>query len=160
MTNQKSGKSQIDRPGYRLRLARERLGKEPQDVAHTTGMSLPAYFDCEGRDDLTDVISLRELFKICEAVAIEPWQLLSDQGSPPEPLSCTEFIDAIFRRVGHGGKLRSVEDRLGFYIAPVMKDPSAILEWSANWLRDVSAEIGVDSFAALQGLWVESKRRV
>lgn len=127
----------IDSPQDRLRRARERSGKSPEEVARHAGLNLPSYYDCEQSHDLWAVISLDELKRICDAVGIRSRSLFSDQPmSDSEMISFAELSERIKSFVAASNlPISQLEDEVGFELENVLREPSQIGLWSAEWLK-------------------------
>ena len=148
----------MNEPRHRLKAIREQSGKLPAEIAAQAEISLASYCDCEQGDDLKDVISLRELQKICSALGIQPVELFSNQR--PETTGSISFdeivsgIKAFLER--EKISLPEFEDMFGFRMEAVLRDSSEIWEWSVDWLQQVSKTIGIDWLAALPKESLES----
>jgi transcriptional regulator with XRE-family HTH domain len=141
-----------DSPEARLRSARLRSGKAPEDVALAAGMSGSSYYDLEScPGELMIAISLKDLKKVCDMIGCSVSSLFADRvrngGEPilPEDIVCqiTEFL----RR--HEVDISEFEDDVGFEIRQCTRDSSSILEWNVDCLRAVCGKLGLDWHTAL-----------
>jgi transcriptional regulator with XRE-family HTH domain len=70
----------------RLKQARERRGKTPQEIAEAIGITVESYYDLESTDDLSMVLSLRKILKLCRTLSLTPADLFGWQSAEIAPL--------------------------------------------------------------------------
>ena len=137
----------------RLKAARQQRGKSPKEIANAIGISVESYYDLEDSDEFARVLSLREFLQLCDAVSLSPVDLLGWQSTDltainPETLRCRmrDYINANSLSIG------SLEDIVGFQLAPFMADIDEFYDWNLDCLKAVCKTIGVDPADALAAL--------
>ncbi len=139
--------------GKKLRAAREDSGKSPEEIAEALGISSAAYYDLEAFDDeLPTSLSLDKVALLFTLLKIEPAMFFAT-APPPESVS----PDALIRKISEylNTKRMTVsefEDRVGWDIEPLLKEPSKILSYDIDALRDICNEIGVDWLSVVQSI--------
>ena len=129
----------------RLKQAREGRGKTPQEIAEAIGITVESYYDLESTDDLSMVLSLRKVLKLCQALALMPADLFGWQPVESSPL----FPETLQRLINDYlnlklMKMKSFEDLVGYYIAPFMANKDEFYEWNMDCLKAVCDAIGID----------------
>jgi len=95
-------------------------------------------------------ISLLELRELGTALGIPIRVLFSDEPPTTLQISPERLVEVIKKYLSETGMtISEFEDRVGFFIAPILEDPSEFFKWNADCLRFVCQEIGVDWVSAL-----------
>ena len=138
----------------RIRDARERLGRSPEEVSREVGMGLDAYEDIEAYDDeISTSISIGQLRSLANALDRRLDQLLGV--APSDPADSEISIDALLDRVRAelAKRKESVEefgDRIGWDISSAVEAPaSAWVDWNLDCLRDVCRAVSCDWVSVL-----------
>ena len=147
--------SKVDGSGVpyhvRLKRVRESTGRSDRDIAALLGVSLQEYYEWETFEgELTVAMSLAEVSKLSSALGICS-RLIFDDGEPEaSTLSAAQLSAKIKTYIYASGlSITEFENRVGFEIAPALRDSSEILKWNVDCLRFVCKEIGVDLRIAL-----------
>lgn len=139
-------------PHERLRSARERSGKTPQEVASLSGETVMNLYDLESyEDEIPTTISLGELDKLCKVLGISVRSLFEDDTqNQQQKLSSSDLVNRILQYL-HEARvtLDAFEDKVGYTIRECFVTPEKVLEWNVDCLRYVCSEIGVDWLTAL-----------
>ena len=131
--------------GERLKRARELAGKSPHEIAHSVGLSDPAYYDLENcPGELNRNISLCELSMIASTLGLCPSSLFSDT-VPKQTVSMEELSKKIRDHlVAKQISITDLEGQVGFTIEAALYNPSEILKWNIDCLRFVCSMLRVD----------------
>jgi hypothetical protein len=139
---------------FRLKQAREALGKSPQEIHALLGisdMSIGSYYDLEDHDGtLNTTISLGELWRLSSVLRTSARFIFDGKLEDGSLLSPSDLSARIKRHVENTAtSITDFEDRVGFVIAPALDDPYEVFNWNVDCLRFVSEEIGVNWLDAL-----------
>lgn len=141
-------------PRDRLRLFRQRAGFAPSEVAAVIGISVPAYFDLEGDDDLETSISLQEIKALATFLKIDAASLLFAEEQSEAAISPRELAGSLrtlseSRRVA----LPRLEEEIGWSLEEFLRNPDVgIRGWNLICLRDVCRAVNCSWAAALNGV--------
>jgi hypothetical protein len=139
----------------RIRSARVRVGLDERAMAERLGIGLPAYCDLERFDDeLATCLSLDQVRRLAQVLRLSIAALIAadaDATASGPAMSMTELIDRIRQRlVQEGLNVEAFSDRVGWDITAAMTNPdSAWRDWNIDCLRDVCAEMEIDSLRVL-----------
>jgi hypothetical protein len=99
-------------------------------------------------------ISLKQLQKLCVALSVDPFTLLTSDSQTGEPKSLTfeELVTAsddlvCSKRI----TLASFEAAAGKSLAEAIDDPKACFSWNLDCLKDVSTAVGLDWLSFVVG---------
>ena len=130
----------------RLKAAREKCGKTPNQIIASVGNSFNSYYDLESGKDWFNAITLRNIYLISQAVALTPGELLL--GRPNEPAGCITFEALRDRLVDwlreRNVTLKDLETRAGCELTSFIKDPASAGAWNLDRLCSVCEVISVD----------------
>jgi hypothetical protein len=124
-------------------------------MAERLGIGLPAYCDLERFDDeLVTCLSLDQVRRLAQVLRVPIAALIADEADAAASgpaMSITELIDRIRRRLTQEGiSVDAFLDRVGWDITAAVTDPdSAWRDWNIDCLRDVCAEMAIDSLRVL-----------
>src|SRR3954470_22854729 len=114
-------------PSENIRVARERAGLQPEDVARAVGLNKPSYYDVEGSDDeVTGNISMAILAAIARFLGTTPVEVLEGEGTQPgRAKRPTSDLVALARARIAADRLtiEAYGDRFGWNLAPVFENP-------------------------------------
>ena len=145
--------------GAKLLAARNRLHRTPDEMAKLLDIPVAAYYDLEAFDDeLTTSLSMRQVAQLFNTLGVEPTTFF--ETDPTEALSSDGFVTKINEYL----KTRQItiaefEDQVGWDIDPLLKDPSRLLSYNVDGLRDISSGIGVHWLSVLQGIISDHNRQ-
>jgi hypothetical protein len=138
-------------PNERLRAARERLGKEPHQIARETGLQ---YYDMEDCDDeLWMASSLRDIVKVCFHLNVTARSLFDPESREELPQARYTFGD-IANLIRQHLEARSISaeefgNRAGWGVDDILANAPAGWEWNVDCLKDVCGMIRVNWLDAL-----------
>jgi len=140
----------------RIAAARERQGLSETDVASRVGLTIPAYFDLEQfEDEVFTVIDLNQLSSLAAALGVKPAVLLLGDEAEPIPQDITPE-DAVAHLNEHLATRRQsieeLEEAVGWFLAPVVADPTHLWTYPVEALYVICKAIGVDWVRALPPL--------
>lgn len=134
-------------PNERIRVARERCGKTPKEVAALSNIDLPTYYDLETfTDEVTTAVSLRDLNQICGVLGISIANLF-DQGplSYEETPNLLQIHHLIERHLLETGiSVAQFEHKVGYTVKAIFQHPETIWDWNIDCLSCVCCELGID----------------
>jgi len=139
----------------RLRSARVRVGLDERAMAERLGIGLPAYCDLERFDDqLVTCWSLDQVRRLAQVLRLPVAALIADDADATASgpaMSMTELIDRIRRRLLQEGiSVDAFSGRVGWDLTAAVAEPdSAWRDWNIDCLRDVCAEMEIDSLRVL-----------
>jgi len=140
--------SSASTPPERIRLARERAGLEPMDVAARLDLPQAHYWDLESfEDEAWMTLSLEELGALARLLGVTSRYILDGESpvAPDKRLSFEEFAAVIRKAVeAAGGDVDAWGETAGWDVAPLLADPKAIWELNADGLKDIADTAGVD----------------
>jgi hypothetical protein len=131
------------------------VGLDERTIAERLGMSLPAYCDLERFDDeLVTCLSLDQVRRLAQVLRLSIPALLghdADAAGSSSPMSMVEVIDRVRQRLVQAGiSVEGFSDRVGWDVTAALNDPdSAWHDWNIDCLRDLCAEMGIDSLRVL-----------
>lgn len=135
-------------PPERIRIARERAGLEPMDVAEKLGLPQAHYWDLESfEDEAETTLSLRELSALAQILGLTPRYILDGESpvAAEERISFGEFAAAIRTAVAAGGgDVDAWGDLAGWDVAPILADAQQVWELNADALKDIAETAHVD----------------
>jgi transcriptional regulator with XRE-family HTH domain len=137
-------------PSENLRLARERAGLEPAQVAEATGLNRPWIYDLEADDDeVVGNISLRVLAVLARTVGTTPLQLVEGPASRAVVVrrSAAALAMLMRSRIDNDAPALTIEalgDRIGWDIAAFAADPDQLWEYPLVMLQALCADLNVD----------------
>jgi transcriptional regulator with XRE-family HTH domain len=137
----------MHRPGERLRQARERAGKTQRDIATAIGIPLPAYYDLEDFDELTDVISLAELSHLSKHLGVDPTYFFSESplpgpaGNMPSSRLAEEINNYLHQ---NNVSQAAFEATAGWELGAFLTNPKVAGQWNVQCLKDVCAVLGMN----------------
>ena len=135
-------------PADRIRIARERAGLEPMDVAAQLDLPQAHYWDLESfEDEASMTLSLEELSALARILGVTPRFILDGEPpvSPEDRMSFEAFAAAIRKAVdAAGGDVDAWGDVAGWDVAPLLADPRAVLELSSDAVKDIAEAAGLD----------------
>ena len=135
-------------PSENIRAARVRAGMEPEDVARAVGLNKPWYYDVEGRDDeVTGNISMTTLMTIARTLGTTVVALLEgpEMAGAPSKRSSAELAALARARIAADGLTADAYgDRIGWDIAPVLKNPEHVWQYPFAMLQSLCEDLGVD----------------
>lgn len=135
----------------RLKRAREAVGKSPEQVAFSVGVSAATYYDWEwGEGDISSTASLEELAKLSASLGVSATAIFEDPPCQGQRVSPDELGRKIRLHLDRTGTtVAEFEDRVGYEIEPALRNSEEVLKWNVDCLRSVCAELGVDWLSAL-----------
>jgi transcriptional regulator with XRE-family HTH domain len=135
-------------PSENIRAARIRAGLQPEDVARAVGLSKPSYYDIEGRDDeVTGNISVATLMAIARTLGTTAAELLDGAGTVAgaPKRSSSEIVDLTRARIAaEHVTVEAYGDRIGWDMAPVLKNPEHVWRYPFVMLQALCGDLGVD----------------
>ena len=137
----------------RVKEARVRAGMSESEVATRLGMTTSEYWDIEFHDDEAfQVFALAELTQLADILAT-PLDVMLFGTKVGDSISSTSYA-AIAERLAAviaSEKLTvdKLSNRVGWDLAPVLRDPDTLGQFNVVGLRDVCRAIGVDWVSAL-----------
>ena len=135
-------------PHERIRIARERAGLEPMEVAERLNLPEAHYRDLEFHpDEAWMTISLEELGALARLLGVTSRFILDGEPpvSPDDRVSFEMFAAAIRKAVdAAGGDVDAWGDLAGWDVAPILADPKAIWDLNPDGLKDIAEAAGVD----------------
>jgi transcriptional regulator with XRE-family HTH domain len=142
-------------PSENIRLARTRIGLEPEDVARAVGLNVPWYRDVEGHDDeVTGNVSLGTLMAIARTLNTTTVELLEGPGAldGASKRSGLELADLARARIASDGlTVKEYGDRIGWDMAPVLAAPEHLQRYPVVMLQALCHDLGVDWKAFVDG---------
>ena len=139
-------------PKARLRLARERCGKSPEEIAGEAGVNSLSYYDLEWVDgEIESAISLRVLQTICARISIQSSELFSDKPiASVDKTTPDGVVSGIKEHLATNHQsISEFEMIIGFEIGQCLENTSLILEWDIECLQYVCSQLGLDWKLAL-----------
>ena len=139
--------------GRRIKEARERAGLSESDIAARLGMTASEYWDIELHDDEAfSVFAIAELAHLAELLGVSLEVLLF--GADVEVVPGRTPYRVIAERLAtviasEGVTIETMSDRVGWDLAPVLRDPEALGQFNVVGLRDVCRAIDIDWVSAL-----------
>lgn len=135
-------------PSENIRAARVRAGVEPEDVARAVGLNKPWYYDVEGRDDeVTGNISMATLMAIARTLGTTAVELLGGPGTVggAPKRSSADLVDLARARIAAEHlTVDAYGDRIGWDMAPVLKNPEHVWQYPFAMLQALCEDVGVD----------------
>ncbi len=134
-------------PAKRLKLARLKAGKSPEEIARIAGVDIHDYYDMESApDELSTNVSLKHIKTVCDALSIKPSTLFSDTILPSEgSLGFNGIPDRVRSKLNATGmKVAELEERVGYSIESALDNPTLIWDWNIDCLQSVCDELGLD----------------
>lgn len=115
------------------------------------GVTTLQYYDWENcAAELNMVASLGELSRLASILGIRTSFLFDDKIEYRRTFSPEQLCVKINAHLSATNiDITEFEDRVGFVIGPVLRDPIEVLNWNVDCLRFVCKEIGLDWLAAL-----------
>jgi len=136
----------IDAPHIRLRLAREKLGQSPRETAEMAGINVESYYDLESHsDEVTQVLSIREVMKLCRAVGMSLTELFGwkqDEHTTLHPAELQTMIKSYIQ--SKQITLEIFENRVGFCMSAFLSDPNNFYSWNFDCLNAVCELVGIN----------------
>jgi transcriptional regulator with XRE-family HTH domain len=121
---------------------------EPEDVARAVGLNKPWYYDVEGRDDeVTGNISLVTLMAIARTLGTTTVALLDGSGTVGGASKRSSADLAALARARIAAERLTVGaygDRIGWDMAPVLKNPEHVWQYPFVMLQSLCEDLGVD----------------
>jgi transcriptional regulator with XRE-family HTH domain len=135
----------------RLKRLRESAAKSPEELAMASGVSPLTYRDWEwGEGDISMSASLAELSALSKALGIPTRTIFDDSDGDHGGVSFGDLCKKITNHIVAAGiSIDQFEDRVGFEIAPALRDSSDVAKWNLDCLRFVCKEIGINWHTAL-----------
>ena len=132
--------------GQRLKAARERCGKTPNQIIASVGISVDSYLNLESRKDWFQGVTLNEICALAEAVELTEAELLLGH---PNDSTCLISLDHLRDKLiewldSSDLTLGAFENRIGWEVKRFVKDTGAACGWNIDRLRAVCEPIGVD----------------
>jgi len=130
----------------RFREARERVGLSPDQTASHMGISSPALWDIESKDDELTIYSPTEIRRFCQVLSVSPRELFGVQ-SQEAPLTAADLAALIREHCrSYGITVEQFEDALGWHLSKSLDEPERFLrdDYSLDGIRDICRELGVD----------------
>ena len=139
----------VNDPSRTIEEARLQLGMQPDEVADLVGLTKPNYYDLEAYDDeATSAISLGELLRLCKVLRIQPATLFDDDDpragevAPEDRLPLSDKLKAHLQLTGT--TLECFEDKVGFTVGGLLRQPDDWKSWNFDCLRSVCSALGVN----------------
>jgi ribosomal-protein-alanine N-acetyltransferase len=135
-------------PSENLRLARERAGLEPEQVANATGLNKPWIYCLESHDDeVVGNISIRVLAVLAGTVGTTPLALID--GSLAATVVHRRSPEALAALIERRIELEGLTaehwgERIGWDISPFLADPQHLWEYPLDMLQALCSDLGVD----------------
>jgi transcriptional regulator with XRE-family HTH domain len=137
----------------RLRMARERAGLTPEELAERIGITTAWYHDLEGHPgDVSTTLSLAQLRDLASALELDLRHLLLGEEAPllAIGLSAGDVVERLRQEVAASGKSpEELGAQIGWDVDPLLRAPESIWELNLDGLRDVCAFVGVNWTALL-----------
>jgi transcriptional regulator with XRE-family HTH domain len=132
----------------RLRVARERAGRTPEELAARIGITTAWYYDLEGQpEEVSTTLSLAQLYDLASALELDLRHLLLGEEAPPLATrpSAGDFVERLRSKVAASGKSpEELGAEIGWDIGRLLRTPESLWELNLDGLRDVCAFAGVD----------------
>lgn len=140
----------------RIAEARRQIGLTEAEAAERLDMTLAAYWDLESFDDEAFcVVSLAELRALGELLGVEPRVVLlgSEAMTVAPTVTFTEIASRLAARVVRDGcPVEELGQQIGWDIAGVLADPSALWSFNVEGLYDLCQALEIDWVAAVPSI--------
>jgi len=132
--------------GQRLKAARERIGRTPNQIIAYTGLTVDAYLDLEAGHDWFQSVALKEICSLAQTVELTTSELLTGRANDPTRLITLEQLrDKLIEWLDFSNlTLGAFETQIGWEAKAFVKDIGAARDWNIDCLRTVCEPIGAD----------------
>jgi len=132
--------------GQRLKAARERCGKTPNQIIASVGITFNSYWDLECGHDWFENLALKDICSLAQTVDLTPSELLIGHPCDPVRVITLEHLrDKLIEWLDNNNlTLGAFETRVGYEVKSFVRDSRMACNWNIDSLRAVCESIGVD----------------